>query len=164
MILTGFNTVSSYMYIKYIDRIHPPLLSPFILLFPLVPFPQQDLFYIPFLHYLSVYSFFKKVLPWHFTSEYVVSDHSSPSIILPYPFHSNLYYLIAFFLHKCNVFILFSSPSLPLHSPQTVPVFETHTHIYIQSCLYLYMCFFNLSSTYKRKHATFVFLNLAYFT
>jgi hypothetical protein len=37
VISTDFSVLSSYTYIKYIDHIYPPLLSPFTLLLPKVP-------------------------------------------------------------------------------------------------------------------------------
>jgi hypothetical protein len=56
MTSTGFNVPYTYIYRKYIDHIHPPLLSSFTLPLLLIPSPYQGLFYIFVLPWLSVCS------------------------------------------------------------------------------------------------------------
>jgi hypothetical protein len=88
MALTGFNVLFSYMYRKYISHIHPPLPSLFTSSLLLESSLKHDLFYIPVLCCLRVYSLFSGVLPWYFIWKYIVLW---PSIALPYPCSLTLY-------------------------------------------------------------------------
>jgi hypothetical protein len=93
---TGFLVLFPYKYIKF------PTLSTF---FPLPLVSTQDLFYIPILHFLSIYSLFKGVLLWYFTMNILYFNQIPPlllSLSLSSPHYSIILWLSVCFVVPCS--------------------------------------------------------------
>jgi hypothetical protein len=143
------------------DHTHPPhpLLLPSSL--PLVPSPRQDLFYLPILHFLSVYWLFKRFhcsFPHilYFDQIYPICflliDYcrapllfNSIQCISSYNFHTQIQCISILF-----TFFSSSPASLPPPTPQTDPLLQscshsfslyeyTHTHTYMYTHIYMYL-------------------------
>jgi hypothetical protein len=134
---------------RYIDHIHPPLSSPFILNLPLVTNPptRPDLHSCPSIlticSLLGVGGHTMVFHPWI----YCALLELTPSITLPYPFPHPLLFK-SFQCVSCAIFhtdamyfdiihhhslFLSSSP----YSPQTVPLLQTRS---LSICMYVQVC------------------------
>jgi hypothetical protein len=136
--------------------------------------PEQDLFYIPVLHFVGVYSLFEGVLPLHFTCDVSCFDqinllYSSsfpfpPSPItqqLPVPFVRPSSYTDAMYFnisYSRSFSFLLSSPPSPLKQSHYCMFYIYIIHIYVYAymiiCFYIYICLSTLSYIYERKHVT----------